>query len=671
MNNDQLKQQIESLRAKIEQHNYRYYVLAQPTISDFEYDQLMQQLIGLEKQHPEFDTPNSPTKRVGSDISQEFVQIPHQYPMLSLGNTYSSEELREFDQRLQKALGKSFCYVCELKFDGVAISLRYENGQLSRALTRGDGVQGDDVTANVRTIRSIPLVLHGEGYPSDFEIRGEIFLPRQRFSSLNDERIKNGEPPFANPRNAAAGTLKLQNSALVARRGLDCFLYYIPGPALHDSHFGSLRKAASWGLKTSEHTRQAQHIDEVLQFVDFWETERKNLPYDIDGIVIKVDSISAQLQLGSTAKTPRWAISYKYQAEKAGTRLLTIDYQVGRTGAITPVANLEPVWLAGTVVKRASLHNADQISLADLRIGDLVTVEKGGEIIPKVTGVDLSQRPAESRPVQFITHCPECGSTLIRPEGEAKHFCPNEDHCPPQIKGRIEHFCARKAMNIEIGQATIDQLFAAGLVKTPADLYELTHEQLTGLERFAQKSADNLLKSIADSKASPYHKVIFAIGIRYVGETTAKTLAAAFPDIDRLAAATLDELRAVEEIGERIAESIRQYFQNTNNTHIVNRLKKYGLQLQSALPDATQPDTGPLTGKRIVVSGTFHNFSRDGIKEYIEQHGGKLMSSVSANTSLVVAGSDMGPSKRQKAEQAGVQIITEEQLIAMCQSPTP
>jgi DNA ligase (NAD+) len=661
-----IAEHIQTLRRTLNEHNYRYYVLSQPAISDAEYDRLMQELSELEKEHPELYDRDSPTQRVGSDIDNAFEQVVHPYPMLSLSNTYTREEITDFSDRIRKLLpGQPIEYVCELKYDGVSISLTYTGGKLERAVTRGDGDKGDDVTANVRTIKSIPLQLKGNDYPESFIMRGEIFLPHAGFERMNRERQTAGEPLFANPRNAAAGTLKLQNSSLVARRPLDCTLYFILGENLpFDSHYENLMKAREWGFKISPHIQKCTNLQEIFAFIDHWNTERDHLPFDIDGIVIKVNSYQQQRLTGFTAKSPRWAIAYKFKAEQALTRLLSIDYQVGRTGAITPVANLEPVFLAGTTVKRASLHNADQIELLDLRINDMVYIEKGGEIIPKVVGVEKKYRTEDSMPVKYITHCPECGTELVRSEGEAKHFCPNETGCPPQRKGKLEHFVSRKAMDIGLAEATIEQLFNHGLVKDSDDFYTLTKEQLVKLERFADKSAENLINSIKASTEVPYERVLYALGIRYVGETVAKKIAQAFPSIDALAAASIEELTSVEEIGEVIAESIRRFFTNEKNQYLVERLKKAGLQLQLK-SGAYKTVSDKLARKNFVISGTFTRHSRDEIKILIEKHGGKNLSSVSGNTHYIIAGEDMGPTKREKAKQMGIPIVTEDEFMKM------
>jgi DNA ligase (NAD+) len=661
-----IAEQIHHLRQILHEHNHRYYILAQPVISDSEYDQLMQELIGLEKEHPEYYDPNSPTQRVGSDMDNEFEQVVHPYPMLSLSNTYSREEITDFNDRIQKLLpGQKVEYVCELKYDGVSISLTYVRGKLERAVTRGDGDKGDDVTANVRTIKSIPLLLKGNNFPESFIIRGEIFLPHNGFEQMNRERQESGEPLFANPRNAASGTLKLQNSSMVAKRPLDCTLYFLLGESLpFKTHYENLMKAREWGFKISPYIKKCTGLPEIFAFIDHWDAERDRLPFDIDGIVIKVNSYLQQRLTGFTAKSPRWAIAYKFKAEQVLTRLLSIDYQVGRTGAITPVANLEPVFLAGTTVKRASLHNADQIELLDLHINDEVYIEKGGEIIPKVVGVEKKYRTDDSMPVQYITHCPECGSELIRREGEAKHFCPNETGCPPQRKGKLEHFVSRKAMDIGLAEATIEQLFNHGLLNDSADFYTLTKEQLVKLERFADKSAENLIRSIEASKNIPYERVLFALGIRYVGETVAKKLAQAFTSIDQLAGASFEELISVEEIGDKIAESIRLYFHDPNNQTLIEKLKQAGMQFQ-ADNGKNKALSDKLAGRNFVISGTFTRFSRDELKALIEKHGGKSLSSVTANTHFIVAGNDMGPAKLDKAKKLGIPIITEDEFVQM------
>ena len=665
MGQEQVARRIQNLRTELEKHNYQYYVLSQPLITDFEYDSLMNELIRLESEYPQFYDINSPSQRVGSDLNTEFKQVYHKYSMLSLGNTYSEEELKEFDKRVIKTIGEDFDYVCELKYDGTAISIRYKNGELVQAVTRGDGEKGDDVTANVRTIRSIPLRLKPNGYPAEFEIRGEIILPKEGFMNMNRERVERGEFLFANPRNAAAGTLKLQNSSMVAKRPLDCMFYAVYGEELPgQSHHDNLMHAKNWGFKISEYIHRCNGIDQVLKYIERWNSERHTLPFEIDGIVIKVDSLSLQKQLGFTAKSPRWAISYKFRAEQAATRLLTVDFQVGRTGAITPVANLEPVLLAGTTVKRASLHNADQIELLDIRIGDTVFVEKGGEIIPKIIGVDLLQRPPQSQPLHFITHCPDCGKELIKDEGEAKHYCPNEFACPTQIKGRIEHFVSRRAMDIGMAEATVDLLYSKGLIKDPGDLYNLKKEDLLEMERFAEKSAENLISSINRSKENSFSRLLYSLGIRYVGETVAKRLGRRFQSIDDLSEADFDQLIAVDEIGERIANSIIGFFSDEKNRAIIEKLRKTGVRL-STDEAFSERKSGNLTGKTFVVSGVFKNFSRDELKETIEKNGGQVSSSISGNTSFIVAGENMGPAKLEKAKKLDIPVISEEDFIKM------
>ncbi len=660
-----VKERILQLRERIEHHNYLYYVMAQPEISDFEYDRLLQELIDLEIQYPEYADPNSPSQRIGNDTGNTFEQVRHIYPMLSLDNTYSREEIEEFDERVRKALpAETVEYVCELKYDGVSISLHYEHGRLIRAVTRGDGEKGDDVTANVKTIRSIPLVLKEGNYPDGFEIRGEIFLPHKGFEKMNVERAEAGEPPFANPRNAAAGTLKIKNSSLVAKRPLDCYMYYLPGdnPGLA-THYESLMAAREWGLKVPPHIKKCIRLQDVFDFIAYWDDSRTNLPFDIDGIVIKVNAYRQQQILGFTAKSPRWAIAYKYKAREAVTILLSIDYQVGRTGAITPVANLEPVLLAGTTVKRASLHNADQMALLDVRLGDQVIIEKGGEIIPKITGVKLENRSPDVQPIEFITNCPECGTPLIRPEGEARHFCPNETGCPPQIKAKLVHFVSRKTMDIGCAEATVEQFYNHGLIRDIADFYTLNKEVLVKLERFADKSADNLLKSIQDSKKVPFERVLFAIGIRYVGETVAKKLAAHFRSVDELMIATPENLMQVGEIGEVIAKSIIDFFALPRNRTLIDKLKAAGVQFSSSGTEKTRTDR--LKGLSFVISGVFKDHSREEIQKMIEENGGKNLGSVSTNTSYVVAGEGMGPAKREKAAKLGIPIITEKDFLSM------
>ncbi len=668
MNKKEAGERIIRLRKELNRHNHNYYVLSHPEISDFEYDMMLNDLIELEKMFPEFYDENSPTQRIGDDRNQVFVQKEHKYPMLSLGNTYSQEELNDFDTRVKKIIGNDFEYVCELKYDGAAISLLYDEGKLVQAVTRGDGEKGDDVTANVKTIKSIPLVLRGDNYPSLFEIRGEIFMSGEGFSKLNAEREKNGTPLFANPRNATAGTLKMLNSSVVAKRPLDCFLYHILGDELpYGSHFENLEKAKSWGFKVSLNMTKCKGINEVFDFIMKWDAERKNLPFDIDGVVLKVNSYRNQKQLGFTAKTPRWAIAYKFKAEQVTTRLLSVDFQVGRTGAITPVANLKPVLLAGTTVKRASLHNDDQIKLLDLHYGDTVFIEKGGEIIPKIIGVERSARESGSTAIRFISACPVCGSKLSRKEGEAHHYCPNETGCPPQIKGKIIHFVSRKAMDIDgLGEETIELLYEKGLIKSIADLYELKKETLIPLERFAEKSADNIVHGLEESKNAPFSRVLFGLGIRYVGETVAKTLANSSLSIDTLMNAGFDELMEINEIGTRIAQSIIDFFSKTENVEIVNRLKKYGLKFELS-EDEKELRSSKLEGLNIVISGTFENHSRDELKDIIDKNGGKNASSISSKTSYFLAGKNMGPGKREKAKKLNIAIISEDDFIKMIQ----
>jgi DNA ligase (NAD+) len=660
-----VKERIMQLRTEIDHHNYRYYVLSQPEIKDVEYDQLMHELISLEKQYPGFYDPNSPSQRIGNDADNDFIQIRHTYPMMSLDNTYSRSEIEDFEERARKALpAEPIEYVCELKYDGVSISLHYEKGRFIRAVTRGDGEKGDDVTANVRTIKSIPLLLKKGNYPDHFEIRGEIFLPHKGFERMNQERAETGEPLFANPRNAASGTLKIKNSSLVAKRPLDCLLYYVPGVELNfGTHFDSITAARDWGFKVPSYIRKCKNVQEVFDFIDLWDKERDSLPFDIDGIVIKVNSYRQQQLLGFTAKSPRWAIAYKFKAREAVTTLSSIDYQVGRTGAITPVANLEPVFLAGTIVKRATLHNADQIALLDIRIGDKVRIEKGGEIIPKIIGVELSSRSADLVPVRFIEKCPECKSTLVRLEGEAKHFCPNETGCAPQIKGKLEHFVSRKAMDIGCAEATVEQLFNQGLIRNVADFYDLTREKLLGLERFAEKSADKLIMSIQASKLVPFERVLYAIGIRYVGETVAKKIVSHFTSVDELMKATIEDLVQVAEIGEVIAQRIVAYFTNDINKEMIARLREAGVQLKSSAVNTRLSEK--LFGRSFVISGVFKFHSREEMQKIIIENGGKHLSSVSSNTHYIVAGEGMGPSKREKASKLGIPVITEEEFMEM------
>ncbi len=659
------KKRAEELRKTIDEHNHRYYVLNKPVISDFEFDILLTELNTIEKNFPELITPDSPTMRVGSDLTEEFRQAEHVSPMLSLGNTYSTEEVNDFGERVQKALGYVPEYVCELKFDGVSISLTYEDGRLVRAVTRGDGNVGDDVTINVRTIRSIPVKITASEAPSSFTIRGEIYLPRKGFEEMNADRSSRGEAPFANPRNAAAGTIKMLDPRIVASRPLDCFLYYLLGDQLpSDNHYDNLMAARSWGFRISDVIQRCSGIDEVIKFISDWETRRKKLPYDTDGVVVKVNSLAAQKLLGNTAKSPRWAIAYKYAAEQALTELLSVDFQVGRTGNVTPVANLRPVLLAGTTVKRATLHNSDQIEMLGLHYGDTVIIEKGGEIIPKIVEVDTSRRLHGTAPVAFPPVCPECGTPLVRTEGEANHYCPNYLHCPPQITRRIIHFVSRKAMNIDgLGEETIELLFSRGLIRNVADLYDLKHEQLASLERLGNKSAANILDGLAKSLAAPYHRKLFALGIRHVGETVARTLAAGFPDLDTLMSATDDQLCSLPEIGPRISTSVREYFADADNIEIIRRLRASGMSFEGIAPAVAA--TGPLAGKTIVVSGSFTAFTREELKAAVEAAGGKNAGSVSGSTSFIVAGSDMGPAKRAKAEELGIPLITEEEFVKM------
>ena len=660
------KDKIKALREALEQHNYNYYVLSAPTISDREFDEMMKELQTLEEAHPEYADPHSPTQRVGSDLSKEFEQVVHKYPMLSLGNTYSEEEVKDFYERIARDLNEPFEIVAELKYDGTSISLIYENGRLLRAVTRGDGTRGDDVTANVKTIRSIPLKLMGDGYPSIFEIRGEILLPWAEFDRLNKEREEQEEPLFANPRNAASGTLKQQNPTVVAARKLDAYFYYLLGEELPaETHYDNLEAARSWGFKIPDVIRKCNSLQDIYDYIAYWDTERKNLPVATDGIVLKVNSLRQQKNLGFTAKSPRWAIAYKFQAERAVTRLNSVSFQVGRTGAVTPVANLEPVLLAGTTVKRASLHNADIIEGLDLHLGDMVYVEKGGEIIPKIVGVDVEARSLLiGDKVRFIRSCPECGTPLVRPEGEAGHYCPNESGCPPQIKGRIEHFVTRRAMNINMGPETVEDLYEAGYVKNAADLYTLEIADLLRLERWAEKSASNLIASLEESKQVPFERVLYGLGIRYVGETVAKRLVSAFHSMEQLEQASLEELTAVDEIGDRIAQSVIDYFADERNRALVNRLKEYGLQM-SVAEEVLANRSEKLKGLVIVISGTFSKHSRDEYKAMIEQHGGKNSGSVSGKTDYILAGENMGPAKLEKAAKLGVKIINEDEFLNM------
>ncbi len=668
---------IQQLTRELNDHNYRYYILDQPSISDYDFDMLLSELIALEKQYPQYMLPDSPTQRVGGDITKNFTQVEHRYPMLSLGNTYSQEEIVDFDQRIRKLTTEPFSYVCELKYDGVAIGITYKNGLLTQAVTRGDGVKGDDVTSNVKTIKSIPLRLQGD-FPDDFEIRGEIILPHKEFENLNRLREEDEDEPFANPRNAASGSLKMQDPKEVAKRNLDCFLYFLMGENLpSDYHYERLQKAKSWGLKTGNFFAKCENLEQVFDFINYWDTARRELPFDIDGIVIKVDQIHLWDSLGFTAKSPRWAIAYKFKAEQAATELLSVSFQVGRTGAITPVANLKPVLLAGTVVKRASLHNADIIEKMDIRLHDTVLVEKGGEIIPKIVGVDLEKRPENAAVFEYISTCPECGTPLVRKDGEANHYCPNEDRCPPQTKGKLEHFISRKAMNIDsLGEGKIEMLFDKKLVRNASDLYLLTYEQLLGLEReivsedgkvkkisFREKTVENILKGLENSKKIGFEKVLYALGIRFVGETVAKKLAFHYRSIEELLKASLEDLVNVDEIGIKIAESVIAYFQRPEHLEIIENLRKSGLQFEIT-EDSQSLLSNKLEGKTFVVSGTFSR-SRDEIKKLVELHGGKNVSGLSKTTSFLLAGEKMGPEKKKKAEQLNIPLLDEATFFAM------
>jgi DNA ligase (NAD+) len=669
MSPNEAKDKIEALTAELKQHTYNYYVLAMPTISDYDFDKKLEELSALEKQFPEFADPESPTQVVGGDITKEFVTVKHRWPMLSLGNTYNEQELIDFDQRVRKAIGDNFEYVCELKFDGLSMSLTYENGKLARAVTRGDGTQGDDVTVNVRTIHSIPKKLAAGNYPDLFEIRGEVFMHLKAFERLNKERIDNGEMPYANPRNFASGTIKLQDSAEVARRPLDCFLYGLyTEKTLFKTHWESLEAVKSWGFHVNDHSRLCSNINSVLEFIDHWDKERFDLSYDIDGIVIKVNNYSQQQELGFTAKSPRWAISYKFKAERVETELLQVTYQVGRTGAVTPVANLKPVLLAGTTVKRATLHNADEITeRLKLHEHDTVFVEKGGEIIPKIISVNLDKRKPDAKPIAYITHCPACGTPLLRTEGEAAWYCPNDEGCPPQIVGKMQHFIGRKAMNIDgLGDETIETLYRQEFIKHISDLYIL-HEradELKKLGRFGEKSINNMLDGIEKSKQMPFEKVLFGLGIRYVGETVAKKLVAHFKTIDNLMAATVEELIAAEEIGGRIAQSITEYFYDENHKQEIEKLKARGLQFVAEEKEVTFA-SDKLSGQSFIISGVFEKYSRDELKDLIEQNGGKILSSISAKLNYLVAGDNMGPAKLEKANKLNIPIISDEELLAM------
>ncbi len=679
MNREEARQRIGQLTAEINLHNHNYYDLSMPVITDLEFDRLLEELIRLEQEFPEFADPASPSQRVGGGITKEFRQVRHTFPMLSLGNTYSEEEVMDFEERIHKLLGEGTEYICELKFDGVAIGLTYRDGVLVQAVTRGDGVQGDDVTTNVRTIHSIPLRLQGNDYPPLFEIRGEIILPRKSFENINLKRLEEEEEPFANPRNAASGSLKMQDSKEVAHRCLDCYLYYLLGDVPFSTHYECLMAAKKWGFNISKYMAKCRNIDEIFSFINNMNESRHELPFDIDGIVIKVNSLKHQKELGYTAKSPRWAIAYKFKAERVTTRLLSIAYQVGRTGAVTPVANLQPVLLAGTVVKRASLHNEDIIASRDVRIGDLVYVEKGGEIIPKIIGVDLDQRPASAETVVFAKNCPECGTPLLRNEGEAAHYCPNEAGCPPQIKGKLEHFISRKAMNIDsLGEGKIGMLYDKKLVANIADLYDLRADQLLGLEKvyeateskkekkisFREKTVENIIRGIERSKETEFERVLYAIGIRFVGETVAKKLAAHFGSIDQIMNATFDELKEAEEIGEKIAGSILEFFKEPKNQEIIRRLKEKGLHFEIR-EEEKDLKSEKLKGMTFVVSGTFEKFSRDEIKKEIEDNGGKNSGSISSKTTYVLAGENMGPEKRKKAVSLHIPVISEVDFLGM------
>ncbi len=665
MDKNQASKQISTLREELHRHNYKYYVLSQPEISDYEFDMKLKELQQLEAQFPEFFDENSPTMRVGDDRNLKFEQAEHKYPMLSLGNTYNLGELTDFDNRIRKILGpeRVFNYVCELKYDGASVSLVYHRGKLLRAVTRGDGTVGDNVTGNIKTIKSIPLQLFGTGFPDVFEMRGEVILKHQDFKRMNAERLEDGEQPFANPRNAVSGTLKSQNSSVVAARKPDAVLYFLLSENLpFDSHFENLQIARKWGFKTPENSKLAKNIKEVFEYINYWDKERNNLPFDIDGIVIKMDSKQLQDELGATGKSPRWAISYKFKAEQVVTELLSVDFQVGRTGVITPVANLAPVQLAGTTVKRASLHNAEIIKTLDIRIGDFVFLEKGGEIIPKITGVELSKRPKNAHSFEYLKKCPECGTVLVRNETEIQHYCPNSHNCPPQIKGKIEHFIARKAMNINAGEATIKALFDAGFVKNISDLYFLSQQQILTLEGFKQKSASNLLVSIEESKKVPFERVLFALGIRFVGSTVAKTLATAFETIDTLISADFVQLISVEEVGDKIAESIIEHFKNEENKEIISRLKQAGLRFSI---EKKEIKGNKFEGLTFVISGVFAQHSRDELKNLIEENGGKNVSSVSKNTNYFLAGENVGPSKMAKVTEFNIKVISENDFIKL------
>jgi DNA ligase (NAD+) len=665
---EEAKKRIAAVSAELRQHNYNYYVLAMPTISDLEFDKKLEELIALETQFPELIDPDSPTQNVGGFITKEFKTVRHRWPMLSLGNTYNEQELLDFDERIKKAIGDNFEYVCELKFDGLSMSLTYKDGKLEQAVTRGDGTQGDEVTTNVKTIRSIPKKLPGGDYPDDFEIRGEVFMHLKAFERLNDERIENGEPPYANPRNFASGTIKLQDSAEVAKRPLDSFMYFLyTERQLFKTHWESLQAVKNWGFPVNNESRLCTNITEVLGFISEWESKRFHLSYDIDGIVIKVNNYSQQQELGFTAKSPRWAIAYKYKAERVETELLSVSYQVGRTGAVTPVANLQPIFLAGTTVKRATLHNANEIVRLDLHEGDSVYVEKGGEIIPKIISVNLEKRKPGAKQIQYITNCPVCGTPLERKEGEAAFYCPNDEGCAPQIVGKMQHFTGRKVMDIDgMGDETIETLYQKGFIRHISDIYELHNraDQLKTMERFGEKSINNMLDGIEKSKQMPFDRVLFGLGIRYVGATVAKKLTTHFKTIDNLMAASFDELNGVEEIGERIARSIIEYFADEKHRDEIEKLKAQGLQFVAEEKEVTL-QSEKLVGKTFIISGTFEKFSRDELKDVIEQNGGKILSSISAKLNYLVAGDNMGPSKLEKATKLNIPIISDEELIAM------
>ena len=664
-----IQKKIQQLRDELNQFNYDYYVLSKPSISDYEFDSKLKELQELELIYPEYLDSASPTQRVGSDISKEFIQVKHKYPMLSLSNTYSEGEVNDFYERVKKSLNEDFEIVCELKYDGTSISLIYEDGKLQQAITRGDGEKGDDVTNNVKTIQSIPLVLRGNAYPTLFEMRGEILMPWNVFDELNKERLEQEEQLFANPRNAASGTLKLQNSSIVAKCKLDAYLYYMLGENLPETtHYGNLLKASEFGFKISEAIRKCNTLEQIIDFIHYWDIERKNLPVATDGIVLKVNSLSQQRNLGYTAKSPRWAIAYKFQAEKAITRLNSVSYQVGRTGAVTPVANLDPVQLSGTIVKRATLHNADIIEALDLYVGDMVFVEKGGEIIPKITAVDVENRVLIGSKITFITNCPECGAKLVRMEGEAAYYCPNEDSCPPQIKGKLEHFASRKAMNVDgLGKETIDLLYQNGLVRNISDFYKLKLTDLAYLERLGEKSGKNILEGLSKSKEVPFERVLFALGIRYVGETVAKKLANTLHNIDNIQNSTIEELTSIDEIGERIAESVYNYFRNEKNLELVSRLKAVGLQFQIS-EQRLSLKSNRLAGLKFVISGTFARHSRDELKKMIDENGGKNIGSVSSAVDYILAGENMGPSKLEKAQKMNIKIISEEEFLTMIEA---